>query len=315
MNNTALKEAFNEVNVEGILKETNLKKTIVDGSNAIIGDITVIVNAGGTENEVKISCFAKELKKDNTASRAYTNLEGFMNNGVSVAYLMASQGMSEDEAKANASCVRAGSAKLRLNDYYREDGTLSSRDSISSNFIRVISNTECNPKAAFEVECFFSKIRKEFKSGEETGRIFVDTYIPIYGGAVIPMTFVAEGDTAEYLIDNYMPNRTGRIWGHFVSSVERVETVRQGFGKPKVDVTTTYKHELVIDGGNPEQYGEDSVNAFSPEAIQAAVQVRETEYLPNQKAKQEKNKAQSRTGFNAPGASASSGRPSFQGKW
>lgn len=312
MNNNALREAKNEVKIEGILKESNLKKIVANGENAISGRIVVLVNKEGVDNEVTVNSFVKEFKKDGKINPGYTNLNGFMNNGVSMAYLMASQGMSEQEARANASCVRTSGATLKVNEYYRPDGTLSTRYDVSCNFIRVISNPECTPTAEFDVECYFDKIRKEMKDGEETGRIYLDTYIPVYGGAVIPMTFVADGDVAEYMVDNYMPKRSSRIFGHFVSSVERKETVYQGFGRPKVDVTTTYKHELVIDGGEPEQYDPESPKAFSPEAIQVAVQVRETEYLPGLKKKQtERNTKNNAGGFG--GATANNGRPSI--KW
>lgn len=296
MNNNSLREAYNKVKVEGILKENNLKKSVINGDNAITGTVVIIVPRDGNDNEITVKCFVNEHKKNGETNPGYTNLNGFMNNGVSIAYLMASQGVSEQEARNSASCVRVNNATLKVNEYYRPDGTLSSRDEIRSNFITVISNTECEPVAKFDIECYFDKIRKEFKDGVETGKIYVDTYVPVYGGSVIPMAFTAEGDVAEYLIDNYHPKRSGYIWGFFVSTVERTETVHRGFGRPSVDVTTTYKHELLIDGGEPEQYAEESPKAFSPEAIQAAVQVRETEYLPNLKKRQNERAAKKNAG-------------------
>ncbi|WP_232700075.1 hypothetical protein [Brevibacillus daliensis] len=40
------------------------------------------------------------------------------------------------------------------------------------------------------MEVFIRSVKDEIKNGEETGRVLIDTFIPVYGGKVIPFKFV-----------------------------------------------------------------------------------------------------------------------------
>lgn len=323
VNENTIRQADNVIKIEGILKEMALSHKESDGEKLISGYITILVeDQNGDSNEIVVNAYAKQFTKSHDENSAYKALNTFMENAVSMASLMKDDGprLPEADAKEKASRVKCNKGNISVNDYYRPSGELVSREQFNSNYFRIVPAEGCQHTAEFDIELYFQSIRTEVKNGEETGRILIDGIVPIYGGKVIPLAFVSDGEAAEYIKDNYQIGKSGHVWGRIVSTVERKEIMQQGFGKPKKDVSVTYKRELLIDGGNEEQYDpEDDTKAFSPEAIKKAWVVRETETLPNllQKSKEKGNKP--KTGFGNAASSApatvkdSTSRPVF--KW
>lgn len=295
---TQIRQADNKVNLEGVLKELQLeeKNEVINGN--------VIIQTG--ENEAHtVSVYANKLTKSGTENRAFKGLQTVMREFVSIASLM-KEGKTYEEAVDQATKVRVGNASLGRNEFYT-NGEFVSNPQISGNFFNRVEK-DFNPRAEFEIECFFEKIRKEIKNDEETGRVIVDAIVPLYGGKVVPMQFVAtDEETAEYIEMHYEKNRTGHIWGDIVNTAERKTLKKSGFGKDREDVKVNFTRELVITGGDPDQYDEDSPNAFTVEQIKAALNVRETETLPELlKKSQDKSK-----GTKSSSAKGSASAPKF----
>lgn len=309
-NEMTLRKADNKVHVEGILKEMNLKHTNQNNENVVNGSIVILVEDGeGQPNEITVNAFAKQYTKTHDENKAYINLSKFMENATSMAHLMSEQGgsMTEEDAKSHATRVKCSSGTLGVNEYYTPAGILTSRTRIDCNYLRIVQNDSFAPAAEFDVELFFTKIVPEYtKDQEETGRVLIDAILPIYGGKVVPISFVAEGDSGEYIKDNYKPNASGHVWGRIVSTVERKETVQQGFGRAKKEVSVTYKSELMIDGGEEEQYEDDDKKSFPVGAIKNAWKVRETETLPALLQKSKTKDSKPAASFNNSGAPAKS---------
>jgi len=269
---TQIRQADNKVKVEGILRELNLKE-----ENDIINGEVIISTDSVSEHSVSV--YIAKLTKDNKENRAYKGMKTVMDEYVSIADLV-KDGKTMEEAVAMATKVRIGNGQLSRNEFYFND-ELISRPRVSSNFFNRIDDAATfEPKAEFEIECYFEKIRKEMKDSEETGRLLIDVIVPMYGGSVVPMELIAADEVAEYLESHYEAKRTGHVWGDIVNIAERTITKKSGFGKDKEDVKVNYTRELLITGGGEEQYDEDSEKAYSTEQIKAAWKVRETETLP-----------------------------------
>lgn len=300
---STLRQADNDVTIVGVLQEINLEEKSNANGNFISG--TVSIKTG--ENSVhKVSTFANELiksgEKKGEVSNSYKALKTVMEEYVSVASLM-KKGMSAEEAELEATKVKVegtekfSNGSLRRNEYYN-NGQFHSNVQINANrFSRVKSDEPYEPRATFEIEGYFSKIRREVKNDEETGRLLVSLYVPLYNGVVIPLDFVADGEVADYLEDNYETKRTGFISGEIINTAVTVEKKRASFGKSVAHSTTTYVNELLITGGDEEQYDEDDKKSFDTKLIKQAVTIRDTEYLPSLKEKANNNSSSNNQGF------------------
>ena len=298
---TQIRQAFNSVKIEGILRELRLEEK----DDVISGEVVI---ATDPQSEHGVRVYVKRLTNDGKPNPAYKGLRTLIDDckDTSIAALM-KEGRSLDEATAMATRIRIGGrsgGQLGRNEFY-VGAEFVSRPSISANFFNRILDKSFSPKAEFEVECYFEKIRKEIKDSEETGRLIIEAIIPCYNGVVIPMEFVAEGETADYIEQNYEARRTGLIWGDVINVVDRVVVKKSGFGKDKEDVQTNFTREFLITGGNEGQYGEGDEKAYPTELIQAAWKVRESETLPAllQKSKERDNAGNggNKKGSKAPG--------------
>ena len=110
--------------------------------------------------------------------------------------------------------------------------------------------TEEDYKAEFDIEVYVTNISEEFdKEENETGRIKVKGWLPVYGGKVIPIEMVAgtilgddgeEINIAEGIQDAVEEGSTFNAWGD-INFEKIVEEVKKGgsIGKAKVDTKNT----------------------------------------------------------------------------
>lgn len=278
-NQTTIREADNFVEVEGIVSELRIEEKEVGGKFAITGEIDIQTE----ENSVHtFRVFSYREKKDGSVSGLYKGLKTVMDEYKSIA----SVGVND------ADRVRVSSGKLGVNEYIGQDDQLKTFPQFSANFInRIQAGEELNPHATFEVEVVIvAKKEEKDRQGEETGRLILETYIPVYGGKVIPMTFVvADQDAVSYVDSNYEKGETVRLYGDIVNRVEVTTTeVNVGFGKAQPKVNRKTVRELLVTGGS-EPYEEESVNAYSIETVKAALAEREI-YIEEMKKKKEEGK-------------------------
>lgn len=289
--NAQLRQAEQRIVVEGYLKEIKLR----DENDFIRG--SVIITTGNQDEHtisVKESKYAKSDINKEKPKAAYLKLQDFMSNAVSMGALM-SQGMDAESAMQQAwkvSC-RGYNARLDRNEYYLPNGEFISREAVYGRGFNQVTSDRFSPRAEFNVECFFDSIRPKLNrdgSTDDSGAVVVKTYIPQWGGTVIPFTFVTYGEDGEHILNDYPEKTTGRIWGKIINTVREVEVAHKGFGTT-YEPQATYVHEFRIIGGNPSVYPEGSPKSFPIELIREAIVARENEYLPSLKAKaQEKAK-------------------------
>ncbi|MGG1444919.1 hypothetical protein ABE354_23290 [Brevibacillus laterosporus] len=277
-NQTTLREAVNEATIEGVLQELRIEEKTVGDKLAVTGELDIKTD----ENSVHtVNIFAYKFNKEGKESGIYKGL-----NTVKAEYKSIAS-YSEDEADK----VSITAGKLGVNEYFAQE-ELKTYPQLSTNFInRLKPNDEYKPRAEFEVEVYIRSVKDEIKNDEETGRVLVDTYIPVYGGKVIPFKFVVnDPHAAEYVKDNYEPGTTATLYGDIINQVHiKTKRVEVGFGKPQEKITRTSVREYVITGGS-DPYDEDDTKAYKKEIIKKAVTEREV-YLEEKKNKKESKEA------------------------
>lgn len=260
-----LRQADNEVVVEGLLQEVRLEeRKAADGREFIGGEIDIEVNEGEVHT---FRVFSMKHKKDGSENGIFKGLKTVADEYVSTAKV----------GKEAADKVRVTAGQLGVNDYVGGDGQLKSYPQLSTNFInRVQANDVFAPKAEFEVELVVQSVAEETdREGEETGRVKLKGFVPQFGGGIAPLEFVAEGDGAEYIRDTYEKGQTVKIYGNIVNKVEITKTFEEvGFGKPKEKIKRSFTREYLITGGT-EPYDEENANTYDVKVIKKALTERE----------------------------------------
>lgn len=274
VNSTILRQAFNKVFMEGYVKKMELESKVNDkGKTSIRGSITIMTAPGEDHN---IDVFVPQLTKKDEINKAYVGIQTVMNEFVSMGSLMQS-GKTQQEAMNECTKVRITSGQLSRNEYAGQNGQLVSRPSISCNYFSSLKDDEFHPGTRFEVEGYIEKIQDEMKDGDDTGRKLVTLIVPVYGGKVYPMNFVVGADLGAAFEDAYEVGQTAHFNGEIIDVAVVSTSNRGGFGRANEE--RTFIHEWRILGGDP-AYGENDTRSFSPEAIRAAMTVRETETIP-----------------------------------
>lgn len=277
-----LREAENNVVIEGTLLEIRHSEwSNKEGINIEL-DIEV------AENEVHtVYGMSKYKKKDGTDNGIAKGFQTIIDEYLSVA----------KHGREEADKVRVTRGKIDLNEYYGQDGILRSFPKIFTNFVnRLKADDVFDPKAEFGVEVFVKSVSPEIKNDEETGRVKINAIIPMYGGKVIPFEFMVSEEGSDFVESNYDIGCTTKIFGDIVNFKETIEKeVPVAFGKPKKEVTHKTIREYLVTGGL-DPYEEDSVNAYTIEAIQKAMVEREA-YLEELKNKNKDDKKENKKGF------------------
>lgn len=281
---SSLREANNYVEIEGILEEKNLEKKVLDEGtdkerNVIAGNIVIGVDE---EKKYKIEFFANEKTAAGAESKLYKGLETVMNE-----YISKAKALNDNLDESSITKVNVKGAKITVNDYWDEDKqTMYTTVKLRSNFVSRVTG-EFKPKATFDVEAYFETIEKEIVNGVETGRVKAECIIPIYNGAVIPVTFYTTedktyGDIGAYLLEHYSTGKTAPIGGSIRCIAKTNTTTVAGFGAPVERTFTSYVYEYIIERGAAEQYLVTDAKNFDKNTIKSAMQYR-NEQLENKK--------------------------------
>ncbi|MCY9038917.1 hypothetical protein MOE77_18640 [Bacillus inaquosorum] len=289
-NKTVLREASNVVTIEGTLAE--VRHTEWKNGNGLNIELDIEVAPNEVHTVKGFSKYKKDDGSDNAVAKGYQTI-------VSEYKSIAKHGRDE------ADKVRITQGKISLNEYYSH-GNFKSYPQLMANFVnRLDANEEFNPRAEFDVEVFVKNVTEEKVKGEETGRVNLNGYIPVYNGKVIPFTFVVTKEGSQYVENNYEKGSTVNVFGKIINYKEqKVTTKAAAFGEDKKEITSITRREYLITGGN-DPYDEDSKNAFNADAIKKALTEREI-YLDELKREgsKENNK---KSGF---GGSAPNNKPS-----
>lgn len=268
---TNLRQSEAKVAVVGILAEKDMKIENKDGANVLTGSLTIKVD---DVNSVRFGVYANALTKEGKESSVFAGLKTVMDEYKTIAEV------GEDAAD------RVAINKGELNLFTNKEGR--TNVGFRSNFFSRVKNVEnLEPKAEFSVEMFISGIVSEMdKEQNETGRVLVKGWVPTYNG-IEPITLVAPADIANDIENSFEPGQTVEFYGTIVNSkIEIRREIPVKIGKPRVEVKTEYKNELVITGAS-EAYEEDITleKPYDANVIKAAIQERQN------KLEEAKNKA------------------------
>lgn len=268
-NQTNLKEALNELTVEGVLHEKNLEIKTEDGKNMISGTISIKTSE---TNIVTLRVSQNEYTKAGKPNSVYAGLVTVKDEYKSVAEV------------GNELADKVRVTKGQINPYHNKN-TNADTVGFKTNFInRVKDESTFDPKAELDVELYISSItgetsKEEETRGEETGRAIIRGWMPTYNG-IEPLTFVVPEEYADDIREEYKSGDTVLISADVINSkVEKKQTIPVKIGKPKVKKITSYKNELLLTGIS-ESYEErkengEAVEPYNRDAIQKAIAERE----------------------------------------
>lgn len=295
-----LRKADNNVKIEGILSETDLKYSTYEKNGvtveAIGGSIKVLVeqeiNGASVVNEIPVYMFSNKLKRDGGLNPAYTSIEKVMNEFVSIAAC---------GSKEQADRIRINGAEIRMNEFPGQDGRIVSQPRVNASFIaRAVGDFK--PHTAYSLEFMVSDIKRvtDFNGMEiDPPKVEVTAIVPQFNGSVQVVKLYATNPNVINAVESYWePGNcyvaNGRL--NFTSTVKTfVKEV--DFGEPVEESRTVNVNEFIITSGT--QAPMDDEMAFSVADIKAAMAERNNR-LNDMKTKN--------VGKNAPAQSAPKGK-------
>lgn len=245
-----MKESLNQVNIEGIVSEINLReidKSNEDGKKYVAGEVVVQVpDAEGRMNTIPVSFISADVKKDGTPNKNYSRLMQLKDYNS-----IASAGIDQ------ATKVQIRNASLTENLFLPQNGQeVLSMMRINSNFFTRINETNYTPCATFSVSAYILSMQDEVKNidGEEqvTGRLVVQAALVGYMGKTEVFKFIAEKQSyIDFIKANWKIGDTVNIGGHIRFVEENVEVEQEvGFGEAETKKYTKRIKELIITRGS-----------------------------------------------------------------
>ncbi len=291
-----MRQATNQVKIEGILAETDLKYTSFkkngEDVEAIGGKIKILVNQEvnkvPTALEVPVYMFSSKYTKKGTVNPSYTSIEKVMNEFVSIA-------AAGSEAQADR--VRITNADIRMNVFPGRDGIVS-EPRIHASFVSKAIG-EFKPEATFTLEFMVSNIQRAVdKDGVELdpAKLNVEVIVPQYTapGTTEPnvdvVNLTAVSPNVINAVESYWEagacyTANGRL--NFSSkTVEVSEDV--DFGEPIKKIRTISVSEFIITGGT--QAPLEGEFAFDIDEIKAGMAARKARLEDIKNGKKAENK-------------------------
>lgn len=261
-----MRQALNQVTIEGILEEINLtERDDSQGRHYINGTVTFLVKqtVGGIpeEEHIPVRVFAYQKTKMGKDNPVYTNAYEILHKGVSIA----AAGIER------ADHYQASGATIRENTFEAKDGKTITYNYIQGSFFR--KSNGADSYARFSAEPVIWAIEDEVIDDVPTGRLIVKAVLIQYGDIPDYVTFVVEDvNAANYIRDNYSPEDTVKIDGRirYTSSIETVASTEVvGFGEAESKVREKTVKEFVITSGSAGPLDEE--RSFDVDEVLAAI--------------------------------------------
>lgn len=299
-----LRQGTNKINVVGVVKEHKLQLQKNDKKEEYINGSLVIKAGEFTEIELKV--YVTKLKKDGSVKKNFETLKKFIDKEYDTI-------VSNKENAVTLSVYGNDTFCPQLKEDRYPNGTkteMITKLSCDLGFgnIKIDDYSEEDFKANFDIEMFVTSVDEEVKDDEETGRVIVKGFTPIYGGDVMEVKVFAgkivdeegEYDFAEDVRDGVDAGDTVNFWGdiNFMKIIEQKKK-GGGLGRAKIEEKSTYINELVAIGA---EIIDDEEKAFDEELIGKAVKERKIameEKLREAKEKEGKSDKDGKKGLNS----------------
>lgn len=274
-----LRQADNKVVIEGTLSEVDLRLGSNEKNGAtneyVAGSIKVRVVQNGETLEVPVHMYSNKLTNAGKPNPAYDSI-------VKVMDLKSIAAVGIEAADK----VRINAGNIKMNDYWRSETELSGYPRVNASFVSKVTNKEeSKDQATFTIQFAVQSIVPDVDTdGVENGRLKIKGVVPLYGGKVDVVEFVATSDAVKDAINQYWKkgdsvNANGRL--RFTSETTTTE-VQQGFGDPIIKTSTKNLSDLVITGGS--QVPLEGDFAWDKDELNKALTERDA-YLESRKAK------------------------------
>lgn len=264
-----LKQATNEVKIEGILSEVNIHEDVSKKTNKayIGGEVIVRVPLDDTTLEVPIRVYANQLTNAGQPNPAYDNIKKILD--------MKSIAACDGDV-SQADLIQFTRATIRANDFYGRGGNFVSYPTVNGSFSRKVNPSDFHPCATFDNIIVVGNMKEEEDAnGDLTGRLVITGILPQYGGKVDKIEYVVENPNAiKHISSHWQKGDTVRVCGNVNFTYTQVsEIVEMGFGEPEVKMHTKQVHDLVITKGSGNGFDADS--AYDVDEIAQALQERQ----------------------------------------
>jgi hypothetical protein len=252
-----IRQALNKIDITGVIKEHKLASGKSDEGKYINGSIVI---KAGEFTEVTVKVFVTETNSKGKTKKAYENLEKILKGEIKTMVEVS----EEDAVKVRLWGNEGFTPQFREEIFKPENATeVVTKIGVDLGFGNITIDNKITPedyKATFDIEMFVESVEEEIdKNDEETGRVIVKGWCPVYGGSVIPLELKAgivvdddgEYDFAEDVRNSIDPETTVNFWGdiNFKAIVEKV--LKGGsLGRAKVDEKRTYIHDLIAIGAD-----------------------------------------------------------------
>lgn len=322
-----IRQAINGADISAIVLEHKLGEGKGDSGKYINGSLVL---KAGEFAEITLKVFVGEKNKNGKVKKSYEALQKIL----------------KGEYKTMAEVPEAEAVKVRVwgkdnftphfkEEIYKPEGAteVSTIITMDLGFGNIVIDNNIKPEdyeAKFDVEMFVESITEEIDKSteEETGRVVVKGWTPVYGGTVIPLAVTVgfvededgEFDFAEVIRTDIEVGMTVNFWGD-IDYRKIVEKTSKGggMGKAKVDKKTTYIHDLVAVGAEiVEGENEYQENDIKQALVERASKIKEKETETDSNAKPQRGAARAgvagsgsaRTGVGARSSRPSSTKPS-----
>lgn len=249
------KQAENDVKIEGILSEVDLREGEYDKNGRkmpyIAGTIKVRVqqdiNGVNTLSEIPVRVFSNKYTNAGKENPSYLNMKKVAD-GVGFTSIAAS-------SESSATCVRITGASLAENNFPSRNNPeeIITTSCINASFVNAVNRAEFCPEATFIGTLVVGSIVEEVdRNGDSTGRLVVQGLIPQYGGRIDMIKYIVASENAVSHIQSYWnQGDTVKVKGkiNFSSTTEYFEE-EMGFGDPIRTARTKSIHELIITSGS-----------------------------------------------------------------
>lgn len=261
MEETNLRLAKNEVQVTGILAEKDLSESMDKNNQPVIKGSLKIKTSD--LNFVDVQVYAGKYTKSKEENPAFAGLQTVMSEYKSIAEVGAEE--------ATRLSVRRG--QLKFMTFLGRDKNVTTIMRYNSNYFnREREDTEA--KAQITFEGYVAALTREMdKDGEETGRLKIKCYVPLYSG-VETMNIVVPTDLADACESELEVGQTVEFFVDIVSTVEIKEKVIQlTIGGTKTITDKRSVNELVLTGAVV--YEEEDMKSYKREQITKGLTERE----------------------------------------
>ena len=264
-----MNQSVNNVVIEGVVSEINIRDIDKGDKKYVAGDVVVKVPAkDGSFNLIPVNFISADTKKDGTPNQNYARLQNLKNFN-SIAALGKEEGATK---------VQIRGANFQENLFMPQGGQdVISTIKINSNFFTKITN-EANyaPEASFNVTTYIVKMEDEMKDEVETGRLIVTGVLVGYADRADVIKFIAEEKAnVDFIKTHWKPGDTVKIGGDLRFKEEVVEREEEvGFGEAETRRFTRRTKEFIIKRGSAAGLDEDE--AFNEADITNALKARKT---------------------------------------